>query len=298
MPAPHLLHGIGDLAHRRLGPRGRHRPLQQVARASARCLGQRGERRRHGLRIALGLEALQLADLALAHGLVVDLQHLDLGLARRRWILVDADDGLGARVDPRLRARRGFLDAHLGNAGGDRLGHAAQLLDLGDVGLRLADQLVGQPLDVVAAAPRIDDAAGAALLLDEELGVAGDARGEVGRQGNRLVERIGVQRLRAAVRGGQRLDAGARHVVEHVLRREAPAAGLAVRAQRQRVGVLRRELALDELGPQQAGGAHLGDLHEVVHADRPEERQPRRERVDVEAGVTPARTYSTPSASV
>ena len=52
----------------------------------------------------------------------------------------------------------------------------------------------------------------------------------------------------------------------------------------QRLGVLRGELALDELRPEQARGAHLGDLHEEVHADRPEERQPRRERVDVEAG--------------
>ena len=31
-------------------------------------------------------------------------------------------------------------------------------------------------------------------------------------------------------------------------------------------------------------GAELGDLHEEVHADAPEEGQPRRERVDVEAG--------------
>ena len=31
-------------------------------------------------------------------------------------------------------------------------------------------------------------------------------------------------------------------------------------------------------------GAHLGDLHEEVHADGPEERQARREGVDVEAG--------------
>ena len=122
------------------------------------------------------------------------------------------------------------------------------------------------------------------LLLDEELRVAGDAGREIGRQRDRLVQRIGVQRLGAAVRGGQRLDGGARDVVEHVLGGEAPAAGLAVRAQGERLGVLGRELALDELGPQQAGGAHLGDLHEVVHADRPEERQPRRERVDVEAG--------------
>ena len=170
-----------------------------------RRLGERRQRRGHCLRVALAPEALQLGDLALAHGLVVDLQHLDLGLVGHLE-LVDADDGLGAGVDARLGARGRLLDAHLGDAGGDRLGHAAQLLDLGDVRLRLADQVVGQPLDVVAAAPRIDGAAGARLLLDEQLRVAGDAGREVGRQGDGLVERVGVQRLRAAVRGRQRLD--------------------------------------------------------------------------------------------
>src|SRR5512132_2619375 len=30
-------------------------------------------------------------------------------------------------------------------------------------------------------------------------------------------------------------------------------------------------------------GAQLGDFHEEVHADRPEERQPRREAVDIQA---------------
>ena len=42
--------------------------------------------------------------------------------------------------------------------------------------------------------------------------------------------------------------------------------------------------ALDELRPEQARGAHLGHLHEEVHADRPEERQARRELVDGQAG--------------
>ena len=76
---------------------------------------------------------------------------------------------------------------------------------------------------------------------------------------------------------------GAHHVVEDVLRGQRPAGGLAMRAQRQRARVLRIEL-LHQLGPQQPRGAHLGDFHEEVHADRPEERQPRREAVDVEAG--------------
>ncbi len=55
-------------------------------------------------------------------------------------------------------------------------------------------------------------------------------------------------------------------------------------AQGQRLGVLGFEL-LDDLGPQHAGGAHLGDLHEVVHADGPEERQTRCEGVDRHACV-------------
>ena len=41
---------------------------------------------------------------------------------------------------------------------------------------------------------------------------------------------------------------------------------------------------LDELRPEQAGGAHLRHFHEEIHADRPEEREARREAVDIEAG--------------
>ena len=41
---------------------------------------------------------------------------------------------------------------------------------------------------------------------------------------------------------------------------------------------------LDDLRPQHARGAHLGDLHEDVLADRPEERQPRGEVVDFQPG--------------
>ena len=54
--------------------------------------------------------------------------------------------------------------------------------------------------------------------------------------------------------------------------------------QRQRLGVLRLELPHD-LGPKHTGRTHLGDLHEVIHADGPEERQARGEGVDRHAGV-------------
>ena len=57
-----------------------------------------------------------------------------------------------------------------------------------------------------------------------------------------------------------------------------------MRAQAQRLGVLGLELG-HQPRPQCAGGAHLGDLHVEVHPDRPEEAQPRRERIDVEADV-------------
>ena len=138
-------------------------------------------------------------------------------------------------VDARLRARRRLLDAPLGQPLLDRLGHAAERLDLVDMALRPGREFGGQALDVIGAAPGIDDARRAALLDEEELGVARDAGGEGGRQRQRLVERVGVQRLGVALRRRHRLDLGADDVVERVLRGQRPARRLAVGAQRQRL---------------------------------------------------------------
>ena len=55
-----------------------------------------------------------------------------------------------------------------------------------------------------------------------------------------------------------------------------------MRAQHLRFGVLRPQ-PFHDIVPQMACGAHLGDLHEEVHADAPEEGQARREGIDVEA---------------
>ena len=57
-----------------------------------------------------------------------------------------------------------------------------------------------------------------------------------------------------------------------------------MRAQGHRLVVLGIEL-LDDLGPQQPSGPHLGHFHEVVHADGPEERQPGGKGVDVHPGL-------------
>ena len=135
-----------------------------------------------------------------------------IGASSLRPVFVDADHRLRAGIDARLRARRGFLDAQFRQAGLDGAGHAAELLDFFDVAAGLVGEIVGEPLDIERAAPRIDHARGAAFPLQHDLGVAGDAGGKIGRQRQRLVERIGVQRLRAALGRRHRLDARcARH---------------------------------------------------------------------------------------
>ena len=112
-------------------------------------------------------------------------------------------------------------------------GDAVLFVDLLDVGPRTLGEVVGEPLDVVRATPRVDHASGARLLLEEELCVSRDAGAEVGREGECLVERVGVQRLRVAVGGSERFEARTDDVVVDVLGRQAPAAGLAVRPQRE-----------------------------------------------------------------
>ena len=154
------------------------------------------------------------------------------GLLFGGLIFVDADDDFLAGIDACLASRRRLFDAHLGNAGLDGLGHSAQRFDLLDVLPRLVHQVVGQRLDIVAARPRVDYFGDAGLFLQVDLRVAGDARRKIRGQRDGFVERVGVQRLRVAQNGGQRFHAGARHVIEDVLRGEAPARGLAMRAQR------------------------------------------------------------------
>src|SRR3954469_22239057 len=92
-----------------------------------------------------------------------------------------------------------------------------------------------------------------------------------------------------ALRRRHRLDRGAHDIVVDVLRGERPARGLRMRAQRERARVP-GALLLHQLGPDQARGAQLGDLHEEVHADRPEETEPGGKTIDVEPGLL-ARAY-------
>ena len=102
-------------------------------------------------------------------------------------------------------------------------------------------ELGRQALDVVGAGERVGDMGDAGLLLQDELGVPGDAGGEFRRQGNGFVERVGVEALGAAERRRHRLVGGAHDVVVGVLLLQADAARLAVGAQHQARRLLRAE---------------------------------------------------------
>ena len=100
-------------------------------------------------------------------------------------------------------------------------------------------ELVRKALDIIGAGPGIDDAGDAGFLLKINLGVAGDARGELGGQGEGFIEGVGVERLGVAEGGGERLNAGAGNVVIWVLRCQAPARCLRMCAQCQRFRIFR-----------------------------------------------------------
>ena len=77
---------------------------------------------------------------------------------------------------------------------------------------RRSASCVGERLDVPRPAGRVDDPGQARLVVQDRLGVAGDAPGEVVRQPDRRVERQHGDRLGAADRGGEAGDRRAQHV--------------------------------------------------------------------------------------
>ena len=246
-------------------------------------LGNGGQSLVHGSLIARCAQLLQTLYLTLAYGRIINGKDIDRCLLLQTE-LVQADDLLLARVDAGLRTCRSLLDTHLGNTRLDSLGHTAQLLDLLNVLPCLVCDLVGERLYIVRTGPRIDVAADVGLLLQVDLRVTRNTCREVGRKRDSLVQSVRVQRLRMTQSGTHSLDGRTCNVVEGILLRERPSRRLAVRTQRHRLGVLGVELLYD-LSPQHTCGTHLGDLHEVVHTDSPEERQTRREGIDRHTGI-------------
>ena len=257
---------------RRRCPRGSF-----AARASASCAlrdrllrarrlvrAERGDVLAHLLRVGLRLRRPRAAVLVDAVG-------------------VDADDGLRARLDCRLEPARRFADLLLHDAGGDGRVHAAGVLDDAHRAQDLRFHLVGQRLDVVAAAERVDHVGQVRFLAQDVLRGHRDARAELGRAGQRLVVRVGVQRLQAAEDAGHRLHGDAGDVVERLLPREIDAGGLRVELEAPAPRVLRAVALARQPRPDAPPGAEARDLLEERQRDVEEEREARQELVRIHA---------------
>ena len=90
-------------------------------------------------------------------------------------------------------------------------------LDAVDDRLRLVDQFLRQRFDIIGAAQGIDHIGHPRFLLQDDLRVARDPRRKIGRQRNRLVERIGMEALRPAEHRRHRLDRRADDIIIGVL---------------------------------------------------------------------------------
>ena len=231
----------------------------------------------------MSLHVVETLDLLAAHLGVVDFENVD-GVFVVKTVFVDTHNGLTTRVDAGLGTGRSLFDTELRKTCLDSLSHTAELLDFLDVCPCAVCDFVGEGFHIVRASPGVDSTGYLSLFLDVNLSVTCDTCREVGRQCYSLVESVGVETLSVAESGAHSFDASTAYVVEGVLLGERPARGLRVCTQGERFGVLGVEL-LHNLGPEHTRGTHLGYFHEIVHADSPEERQARSERVDIHAGV-------------
>ena len=195
--------------------------------------------RRDRVVVARALQLVEPRQLQLGRR-VVDIENLDRLLVRLHEV-VDADDHLLAALDRLLELVRRLGNFLLRKAALDRLDHAAHAIDGVPVLQRALFHVARQPLDEVRPAERIDDVGHAGFVRDDLLRAQRDRRGFLGRQRQRFVERVGMQRVGAAQHGGQRLQRGADDVVVRLLRGQRHAGGLGVEAQLPRARVLRAE---------------------------------------------------------
>ena len=192
MAAPNLLQRQRNFTNGRFGPRRVNGGGQQVSLASFRNTRQAVQHLPGNCEIPLGSEPVQLFNLACLHGRVVNPQDINfnfiIGL-----IFVHAHNSLFARVNAGLGSRRRLFNPHLGNARFNGFGHASELFNFRNMRPCPGAQVNGELFHEIAAAPWINHPAGACLLLQKQLRVAGDPGGKIRGQGQRLVKRICVQ---------------------------------------------------------------------------------------------------------
>ena len=186
------------------------------------------ERRGHGLSVARAAKFLDgLLLLTLDRVIdVEDLERLLLGVGE----VVDADDDLLLRVHGALVGVGRVHDLALREPGLDRLDHAPQGVDAAEVVEAPALHFRRQLLDEVGTAERVDGVGYPRLVSDHLLRAERELDREVRRERQRLVERVGVERVRAAEDAGERLDRRAHDVVVGLLGGQRAAGRLGVEA--------------------------------------------------------------------
>ena len=236
-----------------------------------------------GFGIAFGADArrpLELPPLDLG----IDALQLDLAALSVVLVAVDADDDALALLDVSRETERCLLDLVLDEALLDGRHGAAQLVDALDQLPRPLFELAGQRLHGVRASERVGRRRRPHLVLKHLLRAQRDPRRPLGRQGERLVERVRVQGLRAAANRRQRLHCDADDVELRLLGGERRAARLRMEAQRERPRVRGAEPLPHDACPQPAGRAELRNLLEEVVVGVEEERDALAELVGREAG--------------
>ena len=202
--------------------------------------------------------------------LVIDVERRNLDVLVRD-VVIDANDGTLMRIDLLLIAIGRFGDLALEEAILYTGLYASERVDAVQVVQCCLLGLVGQLLDKVGTAQWIDGIDDAALAGENLLCAQGDQRGALRRQGQRLIERVRVQRIRAAQHGSKGLNSGAYHVVVGLLRGQRDASSLGMATQHPRARIFRAVAFAHQPGPQAASGAELGDLFKEVVVDIKEE---------------------------
>src|SRR6185437_11071990 len=271
--------GIADLAERRVTlhrvEQVRHRMLGSLRRALERIEGPL-----HFAVIAARAQASQFFFLVLA-GRFIDLQKLDGLIVRLE--AVDAHDDALACLDLALVAIARGRDLGLREAGFDGGYHTAARIDLANVIVGRGLGFERELFDEVAAAQRICRVGDAALVGQHLLRAQRDGDGVLAGERVGFVERVGVERLRAAHHRGKRLDRGANHVVIRLLPGERTTGGLRVETQLQAALALRAITIAHGERPDLARGPILRDLLEEVAVGVEKEAETRRKVVDIEA---------------
>ena len=157
------------------------------------------------------------------------MSHIDF--LRLCLVFIDAYYHFFSWIDHRLASGRSFLYPVFRHSTFYSFGHASELLDLLDNFLGLSCQIFSQSFHQIGPAPGVSDVCDFSFLLDNELGVASDARRVFSGKRDGLIEGIRVQTLSAAKHCRQGLDRRPHNIIMRVLLGKRPARSLAMRSQ-------------------------------------------------------------------